>query len=312
MILVTGGTGFIGQALIRQLIVNGHSVRTLLRPSQHTPRLPKGISVDAVVSSLLDERGVRAAMNGVDTVFHLAGGENQGSHVDLLESDIQSTQVLTHAAIDSGIKRIVYLSHLSADRASAYPVLKAKGIAENTIKNSGLTYTIFRSAVVFGPGDHFSEGLRAVLAKFPMIFILPGDGATLLQPIHVEDLTNCMVWALEDSNTINQTYEVGGGEYLSLRRIVEIIMDKTGIKRNFVELSPSYLRILTVTLESMVPVFPLSTFWLDYLAADRTCPQDSLPRYFGIMPARFAQKIDYLQETPIVSASRKKIRRHIS
>jgi NADH dehydrogenase len=145
MILVTGGTGFIGQALIRQLITNGYEVRTLVRPGKASPRLPRGIPLDVVVSSLADERGVLAAMKDVDQIYHLVTGEYQGSGVNLLSSDIQSTQVVVKAALESGIKHLIYVSHLGSDRASAYPVLKSKGIAENIIKTSGVPYTILRS-----------------------------------------------------------------------------------------------------------------------------------------------------------------------
>ena len=78
MILVTGGTGFIGQVLIRQLINAGQDVRTLIRPSSSSPRLPKGVPVDVVVASMSDINGVRAAMRDVNIVYHLVGGEFEG------------------------------------------------------------------------------------------------------------------------------------------------------------------------------------------------------------------------------------------
>ncbi|MDO8971508.1 MAG: NAD(P)H-binding protein, partial [Saprospiraceae bacterium] len=78
MILVTGGTGFIGQALVQRLVAAGRPVRILLRPSQKSPHLPQGVPVEAAVSSLKDERGLRSALIGVDTIIHLAGGERKG------------------------------------------------------------------------------------------------------------------------------------------------------------------------------------------------------------------------------------------
>ena len=139
MILVTGGTGFIGKALIRHLVELGHPVRTLIRPAQRTPNLPRGVPVNVAVSSLSDERGLRAAMVGVDTIYHLAGGEWRGPRASLLEIDIQGTRAVVQAAEDAGVQRIFYVSHLGADRASAYPVLKAKGIAEEFIRRSSLS-----------------------------------------------------------------------------------------------------------------------------------------------------------------------------
>lgn len=294
MLLVTGGTGFIGQALIRQLIASGYEVRSLIRPSKRTPNLPRGVPVDAVVASLTDMRGVRAAMKGVKTVIHLVSGENKGSDTDLLSVDIQSTKVITAAAAESGVERILYISHLGADRASAYPTLKTKGISENYIKASGIDYTIFRSSLVYGPSDHLTEGIRSLLQATPFIFLLPGDGSTVLQPIWIEDLIGCIMSSLEDPKTRNKVYEVGGGEYLTIHEIVEMIQHKIGLKKKIINLHPAYLRIITVIFENMFPSFPVSTFWLDYLSANRTSAIDGLTREFGILPARFAQKTGYL------------------
>jgi NADH dehydrogenase len=88
---------------------------------------------------------------------------------------------------------------------------------------------------------------------------------------------------------------LGGGEYLSLRQVVETIEQASGVRRSIVPFSPAYMRGLTVLLEHLVRRFPLSVFWLDYFAANRTCPVDTLPRVFGLIPAQFSQRLDYLQ-----------------
>jgi len=293
MILVTGGTGFIGRALVRQLIASGQEVRTLLRPSKSSPRLPRGIPVEVAVCSLLDERGLRAALRGVDVIFHLAGNERRSSHAKLQEVDIQGTQVLTNAAVQAGVERIITVSHLGADRNSAYPVFKAKGIAENAIIHSGLDYTIFRSAVVFGPGDQFTTNIARMLVNWPGPFLLPGDGTSLVQPLWIDDLIASMMIALDTPTVVNQTVSLGGVEALPFRQVVEIIMDRLGVRRVLTPFSPPYLRMLALLLEQFGR-FPISVYWLDYLAADRTTNLDTLPRLFGILPARFHSQLDYL------------------
>jgi uncharacterized protein YbjT (DUF2867 family) len=294
MILVTGATGFIGRALIRHLVEAGHQVRTLIRPSSRTPNLPRSLPVEVVVSSLNDDRGLRAAMVGVDVIYHLAGSEWRGAYASLMQTDIQGTQSVVRAGVDAGVDRLFFVSHLGADRASAYPVIKAKAIAEEFIRRSGIDYTILRSAVVFGPQDGFTMGLAMLLHALPVVFLVPGDGETLLQPLWVEDLATCMTWALNDDGTRNQMYELGGPEYLTLNQVLGLVMAKMGIQKRLVHIRPPYLRAITVLLENVLPSLPVSVYWLDYLATNRTCPLDTIPRFFQLMPARMPYRLDYL------------------
>jgi NADH dehydrogenase len=295
MILVTGGPGFVGQRLIRRLVEEGAQVRALIRPSRRTPQLPAGVAVQAAISSLGDERGLRAALVGVDTVFHLAGVDWLDAHDDLRTITIDGTRTLLETAQDAGVKRLIFLSHLDADRAAAYPVLKAKGIAEEFIRQSPIPYTILRSALAFGPGDHFTVPLAQLIAFSPRVFPLPSDGAMQLQPLWVEDLVSCLVGCLDDEETIGRTLEIGGPEHLSFRQVMDQVMQMAGLERQLLPLRPSYLRVLVSTLHTAMPRLPASNYWLDYLAADRICELDSVPHIFQLLPARFSQHLEYLQ-----------------
>lgn len=295
MILVTGGTGFVGKALIRQLAENDYPVRTLIRPSQDSPDLPAGIPVEVAVSSLTDERGLRGAMVGVDTVYNLASAEWRGARADLMQTDIQGSRAVVQAAIEAGVKRLFFVSHLGADRASAYPVLKAKAISEEHIRRSGIDYTILRTAILYGPDDGLTTGLARLLSAFPYFFFMPGDGQALLQPLWVEDLVTCLTWSLEEPDTINKMVEIGGPEYLTITQIIELVMEKIGIRRTAVNVNPPYMRVMTVILESLFPGLPVSVHWLDYLAANRTCALDTVPRLFGLLPSRMSHRLNYLE-----------------
>ena len=120
----------------------------------------------------------------------------------------------------------------------------------------------------------------------------------MVQPVWVEDLVTCILWALEREDTLNQVYEVGGSEFFTLQQIIETVMEATRRRRFLIPLSPITLRAFTVFLEGVVPNFPISSFWLDYFAVNRTCAVDSMPRIFGLMPARFTYRLDYLIRKP--------------
>jgi NADH dehydrogenase len=293
-ILVTGGTGFIGRALVPKLVESGNQVRLLIRPAKRTPKVPKGVAVEIAVSSVTDGRGLRSAMNGMDVVIHLASVERQGAYADLMRIDIEGTRLVSRIAKESGVERLVYVSHLGADRFSAFPVSKAKGLAEEAIRTAGVDFTIFRSAIAFGEGDTLTSGIAQLLVAIPFFFIVPGDGKTMLQPIWVEDLATIITWAIEDTQTANQIYDVGGPEMLSFREIVETVMAVMGKRKRFFYLPPPLLRGLTVFLETSLSHPPISVFWLDYLAVNHTCALDTLPRVFRLKPSRLAQRLGYL------------------
>jgi NADH dehydrogenase len=298
MILITGATGFIGRALVRHLSETSQQVRVLLRSSPTSPRLPRGVPVEVAVVSMQDERAVRAALRGVDQIFHLATAGTEGRRGNLLKTDIEGTRVLAQEAASAGVERFIFLSHIGADRASAFPIQKSKGIAEEHIRKSGVPYTIIRSSVVFGPEDRFTTSLAQLLRAAPGIFPLPSDGRSLLQPVWVEDLVTCLTWALQNPEMVKQTYEIGGGEYFTLRQLLELLMQITHTRRLLVPLPPPWMRALLVALDASIPAFNVSTYWLDYVAVNRTCPVDNMPRIFGLMPARFGYRLDYLTRKP--------------
>jgi len=296
LILVTGATGFVGRALLPRLAEAGLELRCLVRPSRRSPRLPRGIPVQVSIASLADARGLRAALVGVDTLIHLAGAEWHGRRGDVFAVDAAGTRALVEAAREAGVGRILYLSHLGADRASAYPVLKAKGIAEEFIRQSGLTYTIVRSTLLYGAEDVFLNVVAALVKLGPGLFLMPGDGRISLQPLWVEDLVTCLEWSLSDLTSLNQTIALGGPEFITFGQMVQTVMEVLGVRRLVIPVRPPFLRAGAWLMEQILPRSPLTTRWLDYLAVNRTCELTSVTQYFGLKPARFVNTVDYLRD----------------
>jgi len=114
-----------------------------------------------------------------------------------------------------------------------------------------------------------------------------------VQPLWIDDLTATLMIALENPSLANQTISIGGLEAIPYREVVETIMARLGVRRVLAPFSPPHLRVMALMLEQVYR-FPISIFWMDYLASDRTTNLDTLPRMFGILPARLHTKLDYL------------------
>ncbi|RJQ41784.1 MAG: NAD-dependent epimerase/dehydratase family protein [Anaerolineaceae bacterium] len=299
MILVTGASGFVGSALVAYLSERGLPVRALLRPSRYSPQLPRNIPVEVAVSSMQDERGIRAALKDVTCIFHLASSEKEGQQVDLEASDVKGLENLLQAAEQVGVERIIFLSHIGADRTSGFPAFRAKAIAEKMIQNSQTTATILRTAVIFGQGDGFISYFARGLAASKLLYSIPGRGDVLMQPLWINDLINCLFLAYQNEEYAGKIFLLGGGEYFTFRAVLQMIMEGIGKKRFLVPIAPAMLRARNLWFGESPRASTLSTFWIDYLASDRTCSLDSLPHQFNILPGRFSEKLErYLPAFP--------------
>lgn len=295
MVLVTGATGFIGGRMIRTLAEAGRPVKILLKPSRRSPRVPAGLSVEAALAAMEDRRGIRAAMVGVRHVIHLASAERHPPRSRVLREDVEGARNIVDAAADAGVDRVIFLSHLGAQRASAYPLLRAKAIAEDEIRVFGPGATVIRSGTVFGPGDHFTTSLAKVMGAMPGVVPIPGEGRSLLQPLWVEDLVHVLLMTLDDPQTAGKTYEIGGPEFISVRDSLRVILQACQMSRVLFPTPPSYLRGIVWGLERLLPRPPLTLHSLDYAASNRTAALNSLTRMVGLQPSRMEPKLDYLR-----------------
>jgi len=268
----------------------------MLQPSSRSPALPRGVPVDITLAGITDRRGVRASLVGIETIIHLAVIEGQGGSDHRLELEVAGTQNIAEAAAEAGIKRLFFLSHIGVDRGSAYPAMQMKALAEEQIRNSRVPYTILRTALLFGRQDNFTTSLAMLLGISPLLFPIPGDGSTLLQPLWVDDLATAITWALDEPSTIDKTIEIGGPEYISFKQILRMIMKASSAPRILIPARPPYLRTGAWIMEKLMPRSPINPQWLDYLAVDRTTDLNTLPHLLGLQPSRIEDKIDYLGE----------------
>ncbi|MDQ2682221.1 MAG: NAD(P)H-binding protein, partial [Chloroflexota bacterium] len=204
-ILITGGTGFVGSAIRRQLA--DHDVRLLVRSPQSVT--DRG-SASLAIGDVLDPASLVLAMQQIDTVIHLVAiiEESGGKTFDRIIRE--GTENVVAAAQEAGARRFINMSAIGARPDPAYPYLNAKWGAEEAVRGSGLDWTIFRPSVIYGPGDGFINVLANLIRKAPLIPVV-GSGRSLFHPVAVGEVAEAFSRAVDDPATAGQTFELGGG-----------------------------------------------------------------------------------------------------
>jgi len=298
MILVTGATGFVGRRVVARLTAAGHAVRCLVRPAYKERQLPPGVSVHVVAGDLADAAALRVALQDVDTVIHLAGMWTQRGARTFEAVNYHGTLNLLEAALEVGASRIIFSSYPTADRNSAFAFLRSKGLAEEAIKSSGLSFTILRPSLVYGPDDYLTTNIATALKSVPFVFPVIGDGQTRFQPLWIEDLAACVERCLSNPKTIGHTFALGGPAYLTINDMLDVIAQTLHVHRRKVFVRAPLARAAAQWMERVMPRPLLTTTTVDLLGVDTTTELGAVSRYFGFDPARFADAVGYLRDQP--------------
>jgi uncharacterized protein YbjT (DUF2867 family) len=231
MILITGGTGFVGayilEALEEEKIPRGN-IRIMSRPGKALNSL-RSMGYDTVPGSVTSMEDVRRALQGVDTVIHLVAlireVKSKGQTFDRVMG--QGTENVAQAAKEAGVKRILFMSALGSTNQTT-PYYRNKMRGEQAIKATGIPYTIFRPSIQIGPGGEFTALLKSLTAT-PIAPVL-GHGRYPVQPMYVRDMARYYAQALRDERYLNQTFEVGGPEVFEYNDMVRQTMQARGKK----------------------------------------------------------------------------------
>ncbi len=285
MILITGGTGFIGRHLVTELMAQGRPVRLLLNEAR-AARLPWPDPPEVVVGSILDEEALFRATTGVHAIIHLENALWWGRARDLERIELAGTRALITAARSARVGRIVTLSQLGATPASAYPLLRIKGQVEEAVRNSGLAYTILRPGLVFGDDDAFFNHLAMLLRANPFVFFVPGGGDVVLHPLYIGDLVKAIIGCLDRLDTVDSIIEFGGPEYITLGDLVSTIQRVSGASRAVIHVPPYLMRWSARLFGLVLRRTMITEQWLDVVAANRTARIGSIYQNFEIRPQR--------------------------
>ena len=291
MILVTGGSGFIGRRVVARLADGGESLRVVAR-GQRPAALPDG--VEKVQGDVASGEGLPEAMAGVEKVVHLVAIIRERG-AQTFESVIgRGTERVVEAAQAAGVKKLVYVSAIGAQDDPQYPYLYAKWQAERSVTQSGLKHTILRPSIVFGEDDEFINALAGLVRYNPLVPVA-GDGKARFQPIWVEDLVTCILACLDEDAHSGQVLEIGGPEHLTYDEMLDAVKDALGKSRLKLHVPLLIMRPLAQVMEWVLPKPPVTREQLKMLALDNTTDPDSVMRHFGFQPRRLVDGLDYIK-----------------
>jgi NADH dehydrogenase len=297
-ICVLGGSGFVGSSIVAKLDQDGYAVTVLTRRRESAKHLFLLPNVTVVECNVMDDQALKAALSGADAVVNLIGILHQSGRTSFDAMHHQLPSRLAKICEATGIKRLIQMSSLQADRNAPSEYLRSKAAGEAALLAFAqkLNITIFRPSIIFGRGDSFIN-LFATLIKFLPVVLLAKPNAKF-QPVWVEDVASCFVASIQNTQTYGQVYELAGPRVYSFRELVQQVMTTLKVKRPIIGLCDK-LSYAQAFMMELLPVKLMSRDNVRSMEVDSVSSQP-FPPIFGVVPASMEAVIpEYLVDSTL-------------
>ena len=237
--VVTGAFSYTGKYIAERLLNDGQRVKTLTGHPDRPNPFGERIGVDRL--DFDDRVGLTRSLDGADTLYNTYWVRFERGPVTF-DKAVQNTNALMKAAMDAEVRKIVHISHLHATTPSSLPYFRGKGLAEEAVSSSGLSYAIVRPSLVFGREDILVNNISWALRRFP-VFPIAGSGNYQMQPVYVDDVAEIAVSASREEG--NREIDAIGPETYTFEDLVRLIADAVGSKARPMRLPPRLAFVLT-------------------------------------------------------------------
>jgi NADH dehydrogenase len=285
-VLITGASGFVGNWVVVELLARGHEVRCLVRPGSEG-KLKAADRVAVFLGDVLDEAAVNQAVQGCEAVVHLVGiiREFPRRGITFERLHVEATKNVVDAAKAAGVQRYLHMSALGARPEPADPYHITNFRADEYVMASGLTYTIFRPSVIYGPEDKAFNLLVRQIKTFRVVPVI-GKGLYQMQPVPVWTVAQAFALALELPQTENRIYEVGGPEPLTFNALIDSLAFE--VRRRILKIHlPVWPFRLAAYILGRFAWFPISSGQIRMLLEGNTCDPAPFYQDFGLTPISF-------------------------
>jgi uncharacterized protein YbjT (DUF2867 family) len=293
MILVAGGTGFVGGGIVRELARRGKRVAVLTRNAAKAAAHFPQIGLEYREGDVRDPPTLAAAVQGAEVIigcvqFPNSPIENRRRGYTFEEVDAAGTERLVEAAKAAGVQRYIYLSGAGAAPDAKYHWFRAKWRAETAVRDSGITYVIFRPSWVYGPEDQSLNRFLKMSRFLPFVPVIGVGGKQQLQPVFIDDVGWAVAEAVDNRAADNGVFEIGGPEVLTMKEIIRTALKVVNRRRLLLPV-PKVLMKAQAALLQLLPGPPLTPDAIDFITMDALADSSELVKRLGLRPTPFRE-----------------------
>jgi uncharacterized protein YbjT (DUF2867 family) len=289
LILVSGGTGYVGGLLTPRLLERGYRVRLLVREPARLDGRSWRPQVEVVEGDLLSPARLQQAMQGVSAAFYLV--HNMASGRNYTEKEIDAARNFAAAAMAASLKQVIYLGGLADPAEDIGRHLRSRIQTGELLRQGTVPVTEFRASLIIGAGSISFEMIRYLTEQFPLL-VGPGWMRNCTQPIAIQNVLDYLLSALEDPVTFGEIYEIGGAQALSYAETLRIYAEQRGLKRRLVAL-PLPVKGMAAVAGILTPVSArIAGPLLGGMRSDSVVCTDAARRDFpDILPMSYAESV---------------------
>ncbi|MBV8971984.1 MAG: complex I NDUFA9 subunit family protein [Sphingomonadaceae bacterium] len=284
LVVVVGGSGFLGRYLVQELAHTGARIRVVVRSVERAYFLkPLGAlgQIEIVAGDVTRPATIAAAFVHADAAVNLVGilDERGGQRFDAVQAN--GAAAVAGAAAAAGVRAFVQVSAIGADAGSAAGYARTKAAGEVAVTSALPHATILRPSVVFGPEDQFLNRFAALAKQLPVVPVVAGG--TRFQPVYVVDVARAIVAALNDPATFGgKTFELGGPRVYAFRDIIAWILGEIRSTKRMTEVPDGAARLMG-RAGDLLPFVPMTSGQFTMLQSDNVAQPPGLAA-FGIDP----------------------------